>query len=504
MKTKALHSSFAAILAVSFTAIAHDDPENVPADTYFALAVTENSHNHYGENLLYLNFLEHLNTSLIAPRVVISPRMESGSITLDGSADDWNPTYLSKIWGRVMSNYPLSEYYDAVPGEITVGSAWDDDYVYFLVRWVDANHDASIQRNLWVYDGETWKKKKHVKPKEGTPAANAINVGDELFGNESEDRVFFMFPIQDMQRNFRANGLGCAAYCHANAEISGAFTEASVGEDVAAMHTNVAGDKADVWHWMSTRSLPSLTLKDGHLVYGVGDYNGRKSDKGNAPSIPNDTSKLGMGKNAQPAYMSYRDSMSGSYGSESNDRTQFEIQDAVPIQGEFTIGDTIPYSINRPSTGDRGDVTSFASFDEKSKVWTLEIRRLLNTGDGNDHQFVPGSSAGEPDNPAAIVGNAERGKQLYQTQGCAACHMQSGEGLYQNGKWVFPRVQRTSGATILKTVRLNREMRGAVRSFIADEMRQATQRIMPDLEITEQEAEDIASWLQTQFTPLGQ
>jgi cytochrome c len=46
-------------------------------------------------------------------------------------------------------------------------------------------------------------------------------------------------------------------------------------------------------------------------------------------------------------------------------------------------------------------------------------------------------------------------------------------------------------------------MRGAVRSFIAEEMKKSVQRIMPDIQITEQEAEDIASWLQQQFTPIG-
>lgn len=486
------------------SALAHEDQANIPADTYFAMAVTENSHNHYGENLLYLDFQEHPNTSKIAPRVVISPRVEPGSVTIDGKADDWNPTYLTTIWGRVMNNYPLSEFYDAVPGEITVGSSWDESYVYFLVQWEDANHDASTQRNLWTYDGENWKKKKHIKPNAGTPAANAINKEDEVFGSESEDRVFFMFPIQDRQRNFRDGGLGCAAYCHANVEISGAFTEAAVGEDVAAMHTNVPKDKADIWHWMSTRTLPSLTLKDGHLVYGIGDYNGRKADSGDAATITNDTKSLKMSDKSQPAYMSYRDSAGGRYGSDKSDRTVFQQHDAVPLNAmKFTKGDTIPYEINRASTGSLGDVMAQATFDEKTHRWTLEIQRARNTGDGNDYQFATGVGAAPPNNPAAIVGDPERGAQLYQTQGCVACHQDKGQGLFADGKWVFPRVQRASGATILKTVLLNREMRGAVRSFIAEEMKKASPRLMPDIHISEQEAEDIGSWLQQQFTPLG-
>ena len=101
-------------------------------------------------------------------------------------------------------------------------------------------------------------------------------------------------------------------------------------------------------------------------------------------------------------------------------------------------------------------------------------------------------------------GGWRRGEELYLTHSCAQGHQDKGQGLFQGGKWVFPRVERASGATILKTVRLNREMRGAVRSFIADEMKKSTQRIMPDIQITEQEAEDIASWLQQQYTPPGQ
>ena len=342
-------------------------------------------------------------------------------------------------------------------------------------------------------------------PKEGTPAANVINKSDELTGNESEDRVFFMFPIRDIQRNFRDDGLGCSAYCHANLEHGGSLQETMIAEDVAAMHTTIPGDKADIWHWTSTRSLPSRTLKDGHLVYGIGEFNGRKADKGDRPTIDNDTKKLGMSKPAQPAYMSLTDLVAKNYGSPNPDRTQFDQHDAVPIQDvSFSQGDTIPYSISRPTTGSRGDVTAIATYNDEAHMWTLEIKRLLNTGDGDDYQFVPGTGAPAPNNPAAVVGDATRGEQLYKTHGCVACHQDKGQGLFAEGKWTFPRIQRTSGATILKTVRLNREMRGAVTSFIEEEMRKTVTGIMPDIRLSEQEAEDIATWLQQQFIPLGQ
>ena len=55
MRTRTIQvSSFLLGFIVSGSAYSHENFNNIPADTYFAMAVTENSHNHYGENLLYL------------------------------------------------------------------------------------------------------------------------------------------------------------------------------------------------------------------------------------------------------------------------------------------------------------------------------------------------------------------------------------------------------------------------------------------------------------------
>ena len=66
--------------------------EGKPADIYFGFAITENSHNHYGDNLLFLDFQEQVDTDVISDRIVISPRIKPGSINLDGKTNDWNPT----------------------------------------------------------------------------------------------------------------------------------------------------------------------------------------------------------------------------------------------------------------------------------------------------------------------------------------------------------------------------------------------------------------------------
>ena len=85
MKLSILLLSFLTMISAGMRALAGVD-ENMPADTYFAMAITENSHNHYGENLLYLDFQDHPDTSKIAPRIVIAPEIQPGSITIDGKA----------------------------------------------------------------------------------------------------------------------------------------------------------------------------------------------------------------------------------------------------------------------------------------------------------------------------------------------------------------------------------------------------------------------------------
>jgi len=125
-------------------------PSSAPADTYFSLAVTENSHNHTGARLLFLDFQDETpNPAIIQNNIVISPNMATGSITLNGNASDWDPALLTTVNGLVQNNYPLSEFIDAVPTEITVGSAWDDNFIYFLVQWEDAGHTRSnkIRKN---------------------------------------------------------------------------------------------------------------------------------------------------------------------------------------------------------------------------------------------------------------------------------------------------------------------------------------------------------------------
>jgi len=238
-------------------------PDSPPADTYFSLAVTENSHNHSGARLLFLDFQGSTpSRAMIQNNVVIAPRIDRGAITLEGDAGEWDSANLTIVPGLVQNNYPLSEFVDAVPTDVTVGSAWDEDYVYFLVQWRDAGHTASTKFQKWIYGdqggGESgWNSQVHAGVAAGAPNEGAVNAQHVLAGSESEDRVLMMFPITDSEGNFSDGGLGCAAYCHANLADDNPWQNYT-GTGVAAMHTNVDGDRADIWHWKSSRTAPSL------------------------------------------------------------------------------------------------------------------------------------------------------------------------------------------------------------------------------------------------------
>lgn len=482
---------------------------STPVNTYFSVAVVENSHNHAGENLLYLDFQARLDSSVVSNQHVVSPRVADNSIQLDAELSDWRPEQFSNISGRVMNNYPLNEYYDAVPTQIELASAHDSKYLYFAIRFLDANRDASTSRNRWIYDGADWIKQKHVQPNPAAPAAKAINSNHPPAGAESEDRVFFMFPIVDKQNNFRDQGLGCAGYCHTNLVNSGNPEQHLIGEDVVAMHTSLEGDLADIWHWTSTRSAPSRTLKDAHLIYAQGSDSGRKADPGVAPDIDNDLKKLKLGANQDakgPAYISLADYEQGLYAKFSHTTEQLSDSDLLPIKPgmQFALGTSLPYSVNRPSSGSRADVEVASHFDPQTHMWTLEFKRLLDTEDAtHDRIFTQGPAALPPSKERPVSGDPIRGATLYKERKCEACHGEQGEGVLEQGRWVFPRVQRASGALILKTAEPYRPKRLEALAYLRNKGATIPDALMPSIPLSPQEAEDIAAWLQQQFIPSG-
>lgn len=473
-----------------------------PGDTYFSVAVSENSHNHYGDNLLFLDFVEQAHMAP-PPRTVLAPRLAPGSVQLDGKADEWNVELLSLVKSRVMNNYPLSEHFDATPTPLLVGSGFDDEYIYFLLQWEDANHDASVNRNRWVYSGSQWLQQEHLPVKAGTPAAAAINRDDKLAGREDEDQVFMMFPIVDRQGNFRDGAMGCGGYCHVSLMVTADPRQAHIGDGASAMHSGVVDDIADLWHWTATRSRPMNTLLDGYIDYGEESYNGRKPDAGTHPFEDNS-----VADDFRPKYLHKGDYQAGRYqqpGFVTRSLSREDLQLITPDM-VFAEGVSLPFYIGVPATGSRADVATAASFDPESNRWTLEIRRKRVTGDKRDRQFVAGTNARPPSAAAMLqFGDVVRGEKLFRDKACAACHGDKGEGRFEGDKWLYPRNQRVSGPSIRNTVSLHRPKR---LQYLAIELNkwgeEPAEALMPFVNLTAQEAEDIAAWLQQQFIPRGE
>lgn len=450
------------------------EPDQIPpTDTYFSLAITENSHNHTGARLLFLDFQGTTpNPAVIQNNVVISPRVTPGTtINLDGDSSDWDASLLTTVNGLVQNNYPLSEFVDALPRDITVGSAWDEDYIYFIVQWQDAGFTNSTQYKKWILgdqgDGESgWNPKIHIGTTSGAPNELAANAtGHTLLGKENEDRVLMMFPIVDSENNFSDGNLGCAAYCHTNLK-QGSPYQNYTGLGLVAMHTNVQGDTADIWHWKSSRTAPSGYADDKYLAYTVGSDSGRTYDFGASIYSSNGLFE------SNPAFMHSSDF---TYSGDA-----LYAADAAPYTTDFT-GDQLPAVISTNPTGSRGDVETRSSFSGYPDYrWTVEYRRLRNTGNNDDHQFNAGTDAVGPSSIAVVAGDDVEGAKLYVAAKCVDCHDPNGSGSASSSTWDFPRIQRASGSLIHKALR--------------------TVWAMQDINLTDQQIEDIAAYLQTQDT----
>lgn len=454
-------------LVVCFCATAAVAQE--PADTYFSAAVVENGHNHSGANKLFLDFqtapfdLPDANLGK-----VISREVAIGAITMDGSAADWDSLNTMTFTGVVQDNHPLSEFLDAQPTVIEINSVWDSNDVYFLLRWEDAGHNASVRKDKWIFgdqgNGESgWNKQLHSGAVAGTPNANAVNADHTLKKTESEDRVFFMFPIVDNQNNFTDAGRGCAFYCHGNLVQQTPHTNYT-GEGFSVMHTNDPADTADIWHWKASRTEPSGVADDKYLGFAGGTTSGRFSDSGTSAYSGNSLS------GSDPTSMH-------SSGLSYLGNRLFDF-DAVPFAGFASAGDEIPSNISRPASGSRADVQTAAFFDPATNMWTVEFRRARDTGNSDDHQFT-GAPLAPPTKVLIQSGNEINGQALYEFN-CIGCHQTAGIGLQAGGFWAFPRVQRASSSLIHSAIE-RVSMMNVFSTILSD-----------------QDVEDIATYLQAQ------
>ncbi len=334
MKKLFLVMSLLLVVAVLVVATACAQPK--PVDQKFSLAISDNSGgNKNGAPVLTLNF----GKGTPSANTVVAKK---GTPTIDGKDGD-------TAWGQSSEvNLALPVQKGGGPTTATVKAAYDDNNIYFLVKWQDPTKTESINKKMWTYNAadKTWKQS----------------------GNE--DRVYFLFNI-----NATDFDTGCAVYCHVG------NPDWDVTHD-SRMGTNNPGEVIDVWHWKAHRTNPTNHAEDKHWVdLTQADeitYEGKQVlktrladdgggfDSGNAKDgLPKSMHKNDPGANADFL-------LSG---------------DAVPFDpnANWSDGDTVPGYVVKEGTGSRADVVAVSTYT--GGTWIVEFQRSLITNNPDDVQF---------------------------------------------------------------------------------------------------------------------
>ncbi len=309
-----------------------------PDDIYFSLAIFNQfdgtATNYRAHDFLRITFdstAEPAEDVVVAGYVSAAPEIDG----VDGDIDEWG--FAEDLFE---SDVPLEGIVgdDNMISEVSVRCVYDEKYIYFFLTWVEENvldgPEPSESRNLqeWRY----------------------LGFGDEA-GFEptgSEDRVWMMF-LTDTSYTPGAND--CLLEC---------------GLDNA---TLASAMRIDVWDWRASITDLVGFGDDLYMTYSGGAVNGPVGDAGGAAFMRNIDGD-------EPAWMHYDDP-------NENALYPFWFRHAVQFvdDGSFSRNSTIPGYMALIPYGDRANVASMGLYENPR--WTVEIRRLRNTGSGNDIQF---------------------------------------------------------------------------------------------------------------------
>lgn len=262
-------------------------------------------------------------------------------------------------------------WWDAYEGKscnVTMKCVYTSTHVYFLFVW-DDSEDSQV-REAWYYNatGTKWLEMGKNYPDEfGNPPAY-----------EDKLTVFWNISIADFASS------GCHALCH--------------GSNMSANHD---GEKADTWHWKRVRNGPVNELDDQYLDNAL---NGRHNDTGAASYTDNVQTVMTttQGSKTLPKYwIPGRSGYNWIMQSEIDDGTARKIVDMDAtgnlVDEDGTVLDkalfdyssqlVIPsvYGI-QPATESRGDVDAWYKWENGH--WYLKVKRLRDTGNGDDVQFT--------------------------------------------------------------------------------------------------------------------
>lgn len=311
--------------------------EPAPADQKFSLAISDDSGGN--KNGTPVSLTVKFGEGTPSATTVVAKR---DTPTIDGKDGD-------AAWGEASEvSLALPVQKGGGPTKATVKAAYDDNNVYFMVKWQDPTGTENIHKKMWTYNAadKTWKQS----------------------GNE--DRVYFLFNI-----NASDFDGGCAVYCHVGNPDWDKTHDSRMG-------TNNPGESIDVWHWKASRTNPmghaddkhwvDLTAADEIIYEGETVLKTRLADSGSGFDSGNSEADL-------PKYM---------HKSDPGASVDF-LFDAAKVafnpDASWSDGDTIPGYIAKEGTGSEADVVAKATYS--GGTWVVEFQRSLITDNPDDVQF---------------------------------------------------------------------------------------------------------------------
>jgi len=322
-------------------------------------------------------------TVLLAKKALIGP-------TVDGIIDaSWVNAQELKVTAEVPAlENKVFQGYEGDSYETTMKAQYDDEYVYFLAQWKDANF--SVDRDTWYFDLAT----KLWKQESNKPVFDGDTKTREAF---YEDKFALLFDVNESVPGWAANT--CYASCHTG------LTEA---EGYARHYTEAGTAQAvDMWHWKMTRTNFYGTFDDQNQtgVYGA-NKNGRHSDVGDNPYENNKQALALDGTGATvnvPLYVIPGRENNGWITEDEINNGTAKLITAVGSDGKLTLAGggvidpvaNVDYQRDGEKTallgmasitvyptigkGSRGDIIAKGIFTGNG--WILEFKRKLDTGD---------------------------------------------------------------------------------------------------------------------------
>jgi hypothetical protein len=343
-----------------------------PDDAIFSIAVFNgraDAHNGNATVLLTADETAGLDGSKVLMDSVISPPVIDGVDDGDG------------VWGAPLSRVDLSRSGapDVFIDTVWMRFAYDNDYVYMLVRWrevaAEGSHGFSVSENKTCGT---------LSVDSSTDDKSTPDLDEVLWTKSSDvdDRLSLFWLLQarfEDRVNWQTEG--CRIACHA--ELGGG------------MFTPSDTTRLDVWEWGSVLSNYNGFAVDARLASGP-QPNGLWHDLGSPVYLANDLIEetVGSGTSARdvthPRFVHKLDpDFDAAYPFwewEAQGYQVFGPKDIVGVDSlDWEVGSTVPGIVAGIPSFSAADILAKGRFQDGT--WTVEFQRLRVTGHSEDIEF---------------------------------------------------------------------------------------------------------------------